>query len=91
MKELPRNAFPSSAAEIKLMECNIEVLRTDAFSALELYDVDIVNSTFNSIQSKAFSERSLIRNLLLSGVTIEKFRPGAISSAVIDFEIANST
>jgi hypothetical protein len=91
LDELPRNTFPSSAAEIKLAECKIRVLRTNAFSALELYDVSIVNSTFELVQSEAFSERTLMRRLHFAGVKIDKMRPGAILSAVMNFEIVNST
>jgi len=90
MEELPKNSFSSSVAEIKLVECDIKMVRTSAFSALELYAVSFVNSTFKVVQSAAFSERSLMQSLRFVSVKIEKMKSGAILSAVMNFEIIDS-
>lgn len=90
LEELPKNSFPSPAAEIKLYECEVQTMRKNAFSAVELYSVHIRNSTFEVMETEAFSERSLLVSLQLTNVNISQMRTGAILSAVTDFKISNS-
>lgn len=90
LSELPTHSFPSPAAEIKLHECNVQTVRKNAFSAVELYTVIIQNSVFNVLETEAFSERSLLRSLQLVNVNITQMRTGAILSAVTNFSISNS-
>lgn len=91
MEEFPKHSFPSSVAEIQCIECDVQLVRTGAFSALELQAVSFINSTFKVVQDGAFSERSLIQNLRFANVKIDRMRSGAILSAVMNFEITDST
>lgn len=87
---MPENVFSSPAAEIKLIECDIRSMKKNAISALEVYSVQIANTTFSKIASGAFSDRSLLHNLELGNVSIRQMLTGAILSAVTNFTFNNS-
>ncbi len=89
-QELPTNLFPSSANEIRLQQCNVKMIRKNAFVSLEVY-VKIEDSRFGVIESEAFSDKSLIWELQLKNVTISQLHTGAILSAVQNLTISDST
>lgn len=90
LPQLPENMFSSPAAIIKLVNCEVKVVKKNAFSALEIYSVLIENTTLDLISSGAFSDRSLLTSLQFTDVNIRRISTGAIHSAVTNFTFYNS-
>ncbi|XP_065222949.1 uncharacterized protein LOC135847378 isoform X2 [Planococcus citri] len=90
LPHLPENMFSSPAAIIKLLNCDVKVVKKNAFSALEIYSVQIENTTLDVISSGAFSDRSLLTSLQFADVNICRISTGAIHSAVTNFTFYNS-
>lgn len=65
-------------------------VRTDAFKAAEISSVIIINSTLGRIQEGAFTDRTLICDLIINKCNILKIKSKAIMAAISNFSLTHS-
>ncbi|XP_049961879.1 uncharacterized protein LOC126481959 [Schistocerca serialis cubense] len=90
MPELAKHTFPSPAVEVRLQDCEVVSVREEAFSALSLGKLSVVNSSLHDVAASAFSDRTLIDQLLFSGSRIHRLRRGALLAGVTNLTIERS-
>ncbi|GLH12986.1 Uncharacterized protein GBIM_17648, partial [Gryllus bimaculatus] len=79
--ELPPLAFPSQVAEVRLVEAQVRAVRRDAFYALQLSAVAVVNSSLQQVDAGAFSARTLVLQLSVQGSRVGCLASGALRGA----------
>lgn len=90
LAELPHSAFPSSAAEVRLVDAEVRTVRRDAFCANTLFSVVLQNTSLHHVEAGAFSDRTLIQYLEMSGVRIRVLASHALQAAVTNLTIQHS-
>ncbi|KDR21727.1 uncharacterized protein LOC110827728 isoform X2 [Zootermopsis nevadensis] len=90
MAELPQSAFPSSAAEVRLVDAEVRTVRRDAFCANTLFSVVFQNTSLHRVEAGAFSDRTLIQYLEMSGVRIRVLASHAVQAAITNLTIQHS-
>ncbi|KAK7871700.1 hypothetical protein R5R35_013989 [Gryllus longicercus] len=88
--ELPPLAFPSQVAEVRLVEAQVRAVRRDAFYALQLSAVAVVNSSLQQVDAGAFSARTLVLQLSVQGSRVGRLASGALRGAVGNLSIVDS-
>ncbi|KAI5701780.1 hypothetical protein M8J75_013275 [Diaphorina citri] len=87
--EISSNAFPI-LSELRIVSCNIRVIRSKAFGALDISSISIENTSIQQVENGAFSERSLVYNLRLDHVYLKTLDSNAILSAINNLSIQHS-
>lgn len=90
LAELPQGAFPSSAAEVRLVDAEVRTVRRDAFCANTLFSVVFQNTSLHRVEAGAFSDHTLIQYLEMSGVRIRVLASHAVQAAVTNLTIQHS-
>ncbi|XP_052124553.1 uncharacterized protein LOC113212942 [Frankliniella occidentalis] len=90
LAEIPRHAFPSPLADILIVGSEIRAIRRDAFSALQMRAVRLLETSVHRLDGGAFSARTLILSLEIRGARLHQVSSGAVSSAVNNLTISNS-
>ncbi|KAJ4429648.1 hypothetical protein ANN_21849 [Periplaneta americana] len=90
LAELPRDTFPSSAAEVRLVDAEVRTVQSGAFCANTLFAVIFQNTSLHRVETGAFSDRTLIKYLELSGVRIRVMAARALQAAVDNLTVQHS-
>lgn len=87
--EISSNAFPI-LSELRIVSCNIRVIRSKAFGALDISSISIENTSIQHVENGAFSEQSLLNNLRLDHVYLKTLDSNAILSGINNLSIQHS-
>ncbi|KAI5730451.1 hypothetical protein M8J76_013782 [Diaphorina citri] len=87
--EISSNAFPI-LSELRIVSCNIRVIRSKAFGALDISSISIENTSIQHVENGAFCERSLLNNLRLDHVYLKTLDSNAILSGINNLSIQHS-
>ncbi|XP_015122962.1 uncharacterized protein LOC107045272 [Diachasma alloeum] len=90
ISELPSLVFPSAAAEIRMDDVWMRVIRKDAFCPMMILSIKITNASIFEIEPGAFSDQTLIPNLELVEVRLKTIKTGAFRAAFTNFSIQYS-
>nr|CAD7453703.1 unnamed protein product [Timema tahoe] len=90
LAEMPPSTFPSSAAEVRLVDVEVRSVRRDAFCAMTLFSVVVVNSSLHVLEEGAFSERTFVESLELDGLRVRELRSGAVLAAINNLTVHHS-
>ena len=88
--ELPAGVFPSTA-EIRMDDIYLKAIKKDAFSAMDILSVVITNTSIDTIEKGAFSNKTLIDKLEFADVKFRIIRDGALRAAVNELIVRYST
>lgn len=89
MAELPPHAFPSPLAELRLEETHVRTVRRDAFSAMLLDSLVIVNCSLDVVEGGAFSSATLFESLRMENVRVRVLAPDALLSAATNLSVSS--
>ncbi|KAI5636989.1 hypothetical protein NE865_10289 [Phthorimaea operculella] len=87
--EFPQHAFGSSAASIILIDVEVGVIRSKAFTANTYNVVEAVNCSIALIEEGAFAHTTLVNNLEFTECKINQIMTDAIQSAVSNLNISH--
>ncbi|PSN38143.1 hypothetical protein C0J52_08236, partial [Blattella germanica] len=90
MAELPESAFPSSAAEVRLVDVEVRTVKKNAFCANTIFSVIFQNTSLHRVEEEAFSERTFIQYMEMSGVRIHVLGSGAVKAGINNLTIQHS-
>nr|CAD7403199.1 unnamed protein product [Timema cristinae] len=90
LAEMPPSTFPSSAAEVRLVDVEVRSVRRDAFCAMTLFSIVMVNSSLHVLEEGAFSERTFVESLELDGLRVRELRSGAVLAAINNLTMHHS-
>nr|CAD7431360.1 unnamed protein product [Timema monikensis] len=90
LAEMPPSTFPSSAAEVRLVDVEVRSVRRDAFCAMTLFSIVMVNSSLHVLEEGAFSERTFVESLELDGLRVRELRSGAVLAAINNLTVHHS-
>lgn len=90
VSQLPQAAFPSSAAEIRMDDVQIETIKKNAFCAMNILRLIISNASISEIETNAFSDITLIDNLEFVDVQFGTIRTGAFRTGVNNLTVQYS-
>lgn len=88
--EIPKMAFPSIAMEVRMDNLEAGFIRTEAFTAIGITKIAISNATIRTIETGAFSARTLIKNLEFVDVIVDTIKSKALLAPVTNFTIQYS-
>lgn len=89
--ELPTNVFKTVVAAIIIRNSSINKIRRDAFNAIEINNLTILNSTINTIETNAFMSKVYFKEIKIVDSRIDKIQSEAILSASNNITILRST
>lgn len=81
VNKVPNATFPLSAAKIRFIDCAIDTISGDAFNAIILASVSFEGTKIRRLESKAFSDRTLINKLEFSRVNIDNIASNVLNAA----------
>lgn len=84
---LPRDVFKSSLSEVSLVESEVRDVLENAFSGNTIAAVHVANSSLHRVRAKAFSERTQLHSVSLTGCRIHSLEGYAIRAAVTNLTI----
>ncbi|KAL3283874.1 hypothetical protein HHI36_018043 [Cryptolaemus montrouzieri] len=87
MSNIPSKAFFSSLAEVRIQDSKIGEIHQEAFSAIQITTIHLLNSTIDTIRSEACPSGSLISNFKISRCNISKLESRAVMCASSNFSI----
>lgn len=90
ISEFPTAVFPSLASEIRMDNLVTDVIRKDAFCAMNILSVTISNASIGEIEPGAFSDRTLINSLEFVDVRMKTIRTGAFRAGANNLTIQYS-
>ncbi|XP_059469380.1 uncharacterized protein LOC132193040 [Neocloeon triangulifer] len=88
--EIPGLAFPLSAAELRIHRSGVSAIRRDAFSGLLVLNLSIEHCNLHTVESGAFSPRTLVHRLNFNNLTIDTVHSNAVQSAIANFTLQNT-
>ena len=90
LSELPKAAFPSSAAEVRLVDAEVRTVKRNAFCANTIFSVIFQNTSLHHVEQEAFSERTLIQYMEMTRVWIHVLARGAVKAGINNLTIQHS-
>lgn len=88
--KIPTDTFHSSLAEISIKNSEIREIHTDAFKASQISAILFVNSTIHKIQSRAFSDRTLLINFKFTKCKIHLLEMGSVMASMTNLTVEHS-
>ncbi|XP_046683752.1 uncharacterized protein LOC124369729 [Homalodisca vitripennis] len=90
LDELPERVFPS-LNQLTITNSEVKTVKASAFQALLLTSVHLINTTLESVETEAFTTRSVIGHLEMDGVTAGLLQPNCMQSGISTLTVRGSS
>lgn len=88
--EIPREVFLTSLAQIEFRDSKVGKIEFEAFKSAEISGIQMINTTFGTIETGAITERTLVVDFRITKCSISKLKSKAITAGMSNLTVNHS-